>query len=462
MAITTSNVEISTDSFQNWVDKTNTLLEAYSTSIVTTAANSIGGMTTGNATVNGVFTANSITVQGNSSLGLRGGNVTSNGILFITSNVSFGNSTVNTVIDTTSIVTDLSLTVLGDTTLQSTLAVSGSATIGGNATLSGALQTVSGNVNVDSGTLFVDATNNRVGIGKTSPATTLDIVGNVAISTTLFVNGVITSNSGATVNGQVNIVGQVNASSGFKSGAITGSGTGFLSNTSTIIVGNTTSNVIISLAGITSSGASGVVPHSNTAGTLLGSSTQRWNVTANTADFSGTVSLVTMTANGSTGTSTQVLTSAGGSSNLYWADAGVLVAEDANNATRYVAFTGANTGQITTINVRSGDFTYNPSTGVVSATEFSGTSDVRVKENISTLENAMDKVSKLRGVSYTFRESGLENMGLIAQEVELVIPEVVRTNDMGFKSVTYGNIVGLLVEAIKELKQEIDELKNGN
>ena len=462
MAITTSNVDTSTDSFQNWIDKTNTLLEAYSTSIVTTAANSVGGITTGNATVNGIFTVNSLTVEGNSSFGLRGGNTTTNGTLYVTSNVSIGNSTVNTVFDTTSITTDLALTVLGATTLQSTLAVTGAATIGGNSTLSGSLHTISGNVSVDSGVLFVDATNNRVGVNKTNPSSALDVTGNVAVSTTLIVQGLITGNAGATVNGQVNIVGEANASSGFKSGSISGTGTGFIANTTTSAVGNTTANVVISSSGITSSGTTGVVPVSNTAGSNLGSATQRWNLRANTGDFSGTVSLYTITANGSTGTSTQVLTSAGGSSNLYWADAGVLVTEDTSNTTMYVAFTNANTGQITTVNVRSNDFTYNPSTGLVSATEFSGTSDLRLKENVSTLKNAMEKVSQLRGVSYTFKDTGLPNLGLVAQEVEMVLPDVIRTNEMGFKSITYGNIVGLLVEAIKELKQEIEELKNGN
>ncbi len=76
MALATSNVNTVTDSIQNWIDKTNELLAAYSTTIVTTAANSEGGSTTGNGTVNGIFTANSVTVNGNTTFGLRGGNTT--------------------------------------------------------------------------------------------------------------------------------------------------------------------------------------------------------------------------------------------------------------------------------------------------------------------------------------------------------------------------------------------------
>lgn len=461
MAITTSNINTTTDSFQNWIDKTNTLLDAYSTSIVTTAANSTGGFTTGNATVNGVFSANSITVQGNSTFGLRGGNVTSGGVLYITGNVSIGNASVNTTISTTTFATDLAFSVTGATTLSSTLAVSGATTISGNSTLAGSLQTISGNANFDSGVLFVDAIHNKVGINSTSPASVLDVTGNAAISSTLYVEGVITSNGGAVVNGQVNVVGQVNATSGFRSGTV-GSSSGLIANSTTVLVGNSTANVITNASGITSQGTSAVTPASNTSGTELGTTSKRWNLYANTGDFSNTLSVTTVSANAGLGTATQVLTSGGSGANAYWADAGVVVAADTSNNTRYVPYLQISSGQATTVYVRSDNFTYNPNTGVVSATEFSATSDIRVKQDILTIDNALGKVSQLRGVSYKIKDSGLDNIGLIAQEVELVLPQVVRDNDQGFKSVTYGNIVGLLIEAIKELKQEIDELKNGN
>lgn len=461
MAITTSNVNTTTDSFLNWVDKTNTLLDAYSTSIVTTAANSTGGFTTGNATVNGVFSANSITIQGNSSFGLRGGNVTTGGVLFITGNVSIGNASVNTTINSTTFETDLAFTVTGATTLSSTLAVSGATTISGNSTLSGSLQTISGNANFDSGVLFVDGTNNKVGINDTTPTSTLDVTGNASISSTLYVEGVITSNGGATVNGQVNIVGEANATSGFRSGTV-GSSPGLIANSTTFLIGNSTANVITNANGFTSFGTSAVSPASNTSGTGLGTTTRRWNLAANTGDFSGNLAITTLLANAGLGTATQVLTSGGSGANAYWADAGVVVAGDTSNNTRFIPYLQISSGQATTVYVRSDNFTYNPNTGVVSATEFSATSDIRVKQDIITIDNALDKVSQLRGVSYKIKDSGLDNIGLIAQEVELVLPQVVRNNDQGFKSVTYGNIVGLLVEAIKELKQEIEELKNGN
>ncbi len=92
-------------------------------------------------------------------------------------------------------------------------------------------------------------------------------------------------------------------------------------------------------------------------------------------------------------------------------------------------------------------------------------SDVRLKENIHTIENALDKVTKLRGVHYEWidkksRGEG-QRIGLIAQEIEKVIPEVVSQNDEGMKSVAYSPLVGVLIEAIKELKAEIDNAKKG-
>jgi chromosomal replication initiation ATPase DnaA len=92
-------------------------------------------------------------------------------------------------------------------------------------------------------------------------------------------------------------------------------------------------------------------------------------------------------------------------------------------------------------------------------------SDNRFKEDITTIPDALDKVCKLRGVTYNridIEKYDERHMGVIAQEVEKVIPEVVKTDKSKekIKSVAYGNLVGVLIEAIKELKAEIEELKH--
>jgi hypothetical protein len=92
----------------------------------------------------------------------------------------------------------------------------------------------------------------------------------------------------------------------------------------------------------------------------------------------------------------------------------------------------------------------------VTASTFTTSSDSRLKDNVKTLNNAVELVSSLRGVSYD--KDGRRQIGVIAQEIEQHLPEVVETGDDGFKSVAYGNVVGLLIEAIKEQQQTIKEL----
>ena len=101
----------------------------------------------------------------------------------------------------------------------------------------------------------------------------------------------------------------------------------------------------------------------------------------------------------------------------------------------------------------------NGSTGAVVANSFIYASDRSLKENIKPVENALDKVLNLEGVSFDWKESGESSLGLIAQDVEDVFPEIVHTSDDGLKSVEYGNLVSPLIEAIKEQQKQIEELK---
>lgn len=99
----------------------------------------------------------------------------------------------------------------------------------------------------------------------------------------------------------------------------------------------------------------------------------------------------------------------------------------------------------------NGDFT---ATGNITAY-----SDERLKDNIRTVDNALQMVSDMRGVFYD--KDGEASVGVIAQEMQKVLPEVVVANN-DYLSVAYGNIVGVLIEAIKELKTKVEELQNGS
>ena len=87
-------------------------------------------------------------------------------------------------------------------------------------------------------------------------------------------------------------------------------------------------------------------------------------------------------------------------------------------------------------------------------------SDERLKDNIQTLESGLDKVNQLRGVTYTRDEK--ENIGVVAQEVEKILPQIVLTADdeMGTKSVDYSRLTAVLIEAVKELSAKVKELEN--
>jgi hypothetical protein len=101
---------------------------------------------------------------------------------------------------------------------------------------------------------------------------------------------------------------------------------------------------------------------------------------------------------------------------------------------------------------------FNPSTGRLSATLLDSLSDENLKKDISTVDGAVDKVKQLRGVDYTWKESEEKSIGVIAQELREVLPELVSESENGL-SVNYNGIIGVLIEAIKEQQRQIDELK---
>ena len=103
----------------------------------------------------------------------------------------------------------------------------------------------------------------------------------------------------------------------------------------------------------------------------------------------------------------------------------------------------------------SGDFSAN----IITAVDFNATSDQTMKTNVTTIESSLEKLDAIRGVNFNWKKDDRYAMGVIAQEVEEVIPEVVSIDGEGLRSVNYGALVGLLIEAVKDLKNEVDELK---
>lgn len=237
--------------------------------------------------------------------------------------------------------------------------------------------------------------------------------------------------------GGVNITGVTTSTGGFI-GALTGNVTGTattatlatnaqgLTGTPNITVGNVTATNV-NVSGITTS--------------------VRFNVgTAQTINATGINVTGVVTATSFVGDGSG-LTGAGATLND----------DTTTNATYYPVFSTATSGSLTTAKVSSTKLTYNPSTGQMTAVDFNSTSDVNLKTNIQTVENALNIVNSLRGVSFDWKESGLPSYGVIAQELEQILPELVKGEEQ--KSVNYNGIIGVLIEAIKELKSEIEKLK---
>ncbi len=95
--------------------------------------------------------------------------------------------------------------------------------------------------------------------------------------------------------------------------------------------------------------------------------------------------------------------------------------------------------------------------GKFSGTGFYYTSDRNAKENIQKIGNPSEKLQNINGYSFTYKESGEKSIGVVAQEVERVFPELVQTDNDGMKQVDYPALTGLLIESIKELQTQVDK-----
>ena len=146
------------------------------------------------------------------------------------------------------------------------------------------------------------------------------------------------------------------------------------------------------------------------------------------------------------------------------------IAANANNYSFPYTITSSNTGSTVVFRDGSGNF----SMGALSCTSVSAsgdvvayaTSDERLKDNITLIENSLEKVGQLKGYEFDWNDKQDiyigHDIGVIAQEVEKVAPELVQERDDGYKAVKYEKLVPLLINAINELKAEIEELKDIN
>jgi hypothetical protein len=174
-------------------------------------------------------------------------------------------------------------------------------------------------------------------------------------------------------------------------------------------------------------------------------------------DGSGNLSFATIPSGSGSTTVSATAPSSPSEGDFWW---------DEEIGTLFIYYTDANTSQWVEASPSSNPFSYNSNTDTYSlpgnltvAGDIDTTSDITLKENIETFSNALEVISQMRGVNFNWIESGKPSIGLIAQEVNEVLPELVGQVD-GKMTVQYSNIVAVLIEAVKELTARVQELEN--
>jgi hypothetical protein len=170
---------------------------------------------------------------------------------------------------------------------------------------------------------------------------------------------------------------------------------------------------------------------------------------------------ITWTLPAADGTSGQFL-STNASGTLSWANGSLTITDQTASATtHYPLITTATSGSASSANVSSTKFTFQPSTGTLSSTILTETSSITLKENFAPLENALEKLLQLSGWIYDRIDgSSKGEVGLIAEDVNKVIPNIVTKDSLGNpETIAYTRLSAYLIEAVKELKNEIDGLK---
>jgi hypothetical protein len=190
-----------------------------------------------------------------------------------------------------------------------------------------------------------------------------------------------------------------------------------------------------------------------------GTLTVTGNVSSNgNLTVSGNLSISkTLSANGSTGTSGFVLTSSG-SGNVYWGSALLpLISNSSSSSDFYFPMSSSATGFWSNGVVANNKLYFIPSTGTLTATNFNSLSDKNKKTDIQIIEDAIEIINSLNGVRFVWKDTGEKSAGLLAQDVENKIPELVKTNNNGIKSLNYSGIIAVLVEAVKYLLEKDKE-----
>ena len=136
----------------------------------------------------------------------------------------------------------------------------------------------------------------------------------------------------------------------------------------------------------------------------------------------------------------------------------ITLAAESSDTTCFPVFATAATGNQAP--KTSSNLTYDSVDEILSCTDFNTTSDINLKKDIEIITNANEILNQINGVNFTWIKSNKPSVGIIAQEIEKVLPQLVNErSDTGTKSVNYNGLIGVLIEAVKELSQRVEKLE---
>ena len=138
--------------------------------------------------------------------------------------------------------------------------------------------------------------------------------------------------------------------------------------------------------------------------------------------------------------------------------AGATITDDTtSNTDFYPVFTNATSGDFSDATVSSTKLFFNPDSGTLNATNFNSLSDATVKTNINEISNGLDVINSVSGVEFDWKDNGNHSAGVVAQELEKILPHLVSTSNEGVKSVNYAGLTAYLLSAIQELSSKINK-----
>lgn len=284
------------------------------------------------------------------------------------------------------------------------------------------------------------------------------------VTSTSTTTGALVVTGGIGVGGNIYFGGNL-----YQSGVLFTGGGSSTGTTSTFVINNATSSTTTATGALqVLNGGVGIGGSVNVGGTIT--------TTGAGGGISGPQFIYISGTTASTSSITGALTVAGGvgvSGSIYagpiysngyllsTSSAAVAVLDDVStDATYYPQLSTITTGTLAISRTSSTKLYYNPNSGTLNSTTFNSLSDEREKTNISIISNGLEIVENLRGVTFEWLDDSGPSAGLIAQDVERWLPQLVGQNTDGVKNLNYSGIIGVLVEAVKTLSDRVKALES--